>query len=482
MEKNKMKSTAFTPARPKRAYFRILWFSLFIFIWLISLSGCQGLTGLLATPTSTVTPAPTFTPTPALNLEGPAISPLLVGNNVWFYPDERVWNVAGQAGLRIIRIGGNAFDDNMPPKTFLMDWVTHIQAMGAEPMIQVSRYLGPEAAAELVKYFNLETGKKVIFWNIGNEPKCNQISETSAAEVASYIKPIAAAMKAVDPSIKIFAPDECEFYDSYYEALFKGDNSTTDISGKVPGQSYYYVDGISWHRYIGYPPGNVNIEGLTTAGAEDFLTRIQKTRALVDQVNAAQGRVGAEALEWGIGEFNSNDGQKVCSFENGQMFAEVYGSIMKYGGAYGETWSMFENRGNCFGTDFSFVDGKMRPRSTYYHMQMISENLSGFYLDGSSTVESLRVFGAVDPLAGKISVMLLNIDTADSQTCTLRLNSSPIQADGCRVNLPAGLEVDLEQTIGSQTSMVLVFNLQGRLVKTTLYAKGDEAPQTIRLP
>ena len=61
-------------------------------------------------------------------------------------------------------------------------------------------------------------------------------------------------MKAVDSSIKIFAPDECEYFDAYYESLFKGDNSAVDVSGKAPGQSYYYVDGVSWHSYIGYPP------------------------------------------------------------------------------------------------------------------------------------------------------------------------------------------------------------------------------------
>jgi hypothetical protein len=405
-----------------------------------------------------------------------------VGNNVWLYPDDKVWDVSSKAGLRILRIGGNEFDKNMPPKTFLTDWVNRIKAMNAEPMVQISRYQDAKAAAELVNYFNIETGKKVTFWNIGNEPYCNKISLMAAANVASYIKSIAAAMKAVDPSIKIFAPDECDFYDSYYEALFKGDNSDADISGKVPGQSYYYIDGVSWHRYIGYPPGNIKIDGLTTAGAEDFQIRSQKTRKLVDKANAAQGRVGADVLQWGIGEFNSNDGKMVCSFENGQMFAEVYGAIMKYGGTYGATWSMFESRGNCFGSDFSFVNAKMQPRPTFYHMQMISENFSGFYLEGTSNLDSVRAFGSVDLDKGKIVVMLLNIDTTNPHTCTLRLNSNPIKAGECRINIPVGLAVDFKQAIGSQTSMVLVFNLQGQLDKTITYAKGDVAPNIVNYP
>ena len=240
------------------------------------------------------------------------------------YPDARIWGIASQAELRIVRIGGTASDQYMPPNEMLSGWVNAIKAMGAEPMIQVSHFNGAEAAAE----------------------------------VASTNKPIAAAMKAVDPTIKIFAPDECDFYDAYYAALLRGDDSATDISGKVPGQNYYYNDGVSWHRHVGYTPENIEIERLTTAGANDYLVTIQKTRALIDKVNTARGRLGTDALQWGIGEFNSSEGRRVGSFENGQMFAEVYGYIMKYGGTYGATWSMYENGGKCFGTDYGFVDAK----------------------------------------------------------------------------------------------------------------------------
>lgn len=84
----------------------------------------------------------------------------------------------------------------------------------------------------------------------------------------------------------------------------------------------------------------INLARLTTAGANDFLVRIQKTKDLIDNANAAQRRVGVDAVQWRIGEFNSSDGRIVCSFENGQMFAQVYGYIMKYRGMYGETWSL----------------------------------------------------------------------------------------------------------------------------------------------
>lgn len=445
------------------------------------LAGCQPI--MLEDPPAVSVPATGTATMPAsLNLSGPVISPLLVGNNAWMYPDARVWNIASQVGLRIIRIGGIAFDKNILPNNMLADYVAQIKAMGAAPMIQVSRFDGPDAAAAVVRYFNIETGDPVQYWNIGNEPFCGHITESSASEVAAYIKPIATAMKAMDPAIKIFAPDECYFYEDFYSALFSGDDSPADISGKVPGQEYYYIDGISWHMYVGYPPENIAVEQLTTAGAATFEDLARRTRLLVDQVNTARERSGADALQWGIGEFNSSDGQRVCTFENGQMFAEVYGELMKYGAAYGATWSMFENGGRCFVSDFSFVDAKMQPRSSYYHMQMVAQNFNGNYLEGSSNLDTIRAYGAVDVNLDRISVMLLNISVENPQTCVLRLDATPIVAAGCQVNLPAGLDVEVVHEIASQTSVVLIFDLRGKLLRTISYSKGTESPTTNNNP
>ena len=435
-------------------------------------------------PTITPTPTMTFTPGPVLPN---AISPYLVGNNVWLNPSDQIWNTSAQAGLTIVRIGGIEYDNNFPSNAQLTTWVNKIKALGAEPMIQISRFASPAAAADVVRYFNVTTGNKVKFWNIGNEPHCGQDNLGSAADVAAYVKSLAPAMKAVDPTIKIYAPDECDYHDVYFNAIIKGDNSANDITGKVPGKDYYYLDGLAWHRYVGYAPENIQISGLTTAGAQDFLTRIQKTRILVDNANAAQGRTGENALQWGIGEFNGSNGARVCSYENGQMFAQVYGYIMKYGGVYGETWSMFESGGNCGTTDFSFIGADGKPRSSFYHMQMVAKNFSGSYLDGASNLSGIRTFGAIDTAANKIVVMLLNIETSGQRACTIRLNSDLIGAGDCRVNIPAGVAVSFNQTIGSQTSMVLVFNLQGQLVQTITYSRagnwtGGNPPTVVNFP
>jgi hypothetical protein len=413
------------------------------------------------------------------------ISTLLIGNNVWHYPGQPAWDTAAQAGLDVIRIGGFAYDDHMLPNDWLANWVDLIKGMGAEPMIQVSRHDGPEAAAEVVRNFKVETDNPVRYWNIGNEPSCGEgMNSVAAAEsIAAYIKDIAPAMKAVDPSILIYAPDECDFVDITYGALFKGDDSAADISGKVPGQEYYYVDGISWHRYIGFPPEEIDIDGLTTAGAADFLARIQKTRALVDQANAARNRTGDAALQWGIGEFNGRDGRRVCTFENGQMFGLLYGYIMRYGGAYGATWSMLEHGGVCMGTDFSFMNSDFSPRATFYHMQMISRYFSGFYVDVTTNIDGIQAFGAVDPDQDRLALILLNIDTDDDYQCALHFDAVPEGAEGCHISMPVSLAKQHSITLDRESTLLLAFDPEGEIMETTTYSRAhwseDQAPSTV---
>ena len=405
---------------------------------------------------------------------GPEISTLLVGNNVWLNPSDQVWDVTGQAQLGLVRIGGIRYDNEMPSTSQLTEWVDRIKSIGAEPMLQVSRHDGPAAAAALVQHFNVDSGNRVTYWNIGNEPHCGENTVAAAADVAAYIKEIAPAMKAVDPSIRIFAPDECDFLGTYYGALFSGNGDASDVSGRIPGADYFYVDGVSWHRYVGYPPANLQTRDLPTAGAQDFAVRIERTRELIDAANAARGRTGDDALQWGIGEFNSSEGGRVCSFENGQMFAQVYRYVMKYGGTYAATWSMFENGGRCEGTDYSFVNSDMTPRSSYYHLQMISRHFSGYYLDGTSNTEGIRAFGAFDPERGRIAVMLLNVDADQDHTCILRLNTRPATSDACQINIPAERDVEHELTLDRQSTFVTVFDLEGNPLSTERYARLEE--------
>jgi hypothetical protein len=388
------------------------------------------------------------------------ISPMLVGSNVWYNPNDQVWQLTEDCGVQTLRIGGHAYDDNVPSNTQLKTWVTQIQSMGAQPILQVSQYGTPEQAAALVKFFNIDsaTGKPIKYWNIGNEPWLQAGRppvSTAGALVEVYFKPIAIAMKAIDSTIKIIGPDYCYYIDEGINDLFGGKN---DIAGKIPGKSYYYCDGISWHRYP--QDGNIN---LAYEGIEDFKGSIIKCKAKVDEVNASHNRTGDNALIWGIGEYNAKGGAENHTWENGQMFGGVLGLCMKYEATYTTSWSMFESGGNRQGSDFSFIDGNMIPRASYRHMQMIAKNFKGEYVDGISSLEDILVFGSKN--GDTVSVMIMNRKADAPASYTLHLNLSDTSENDVQLNVDAGSSIKYSDIISGRATQLLVFK-NGEIIKT----------------
>jgi hypothetical protein len=381
------------------------------------------------------------------------ISPLLVGTNVWYInPEQKIWDQVEECGVTSIRIGGHAYDRKMPSNETLLDWVKKIQAMGAEPIIQVSQYDPVEAASDLVHFFNIEKKGEVApvkYWSIGNEPwlQADRPSmDTMGIFIETFWKPRAAAMKEVDPTIKIYGPDACDYFDVMYDDLFGGKN---DITGKVPGKNYYYCDGLTFHRY---PQGNGNPG---TEGADDLYVRIVKAKKKVDEVNKQKGRTGEDALGWGITEYNSKGGPEVHTWGNGQMFGQILGACMKYEAKFTNTWSMFEHGGSRTGSDFSMIDGNGTPRASYRHMQFIAKYFTGEYLDGTSTSDNVKVFGATNN--GVISVMIINRE-GGSKDYILRLDNKNIESDNLKLNIAAGKDLEYKDSIPELTTQVLIFD------------------------
>lgn len=395
------------------------------------------------------------------------ISPRLVGTNVWFSQlDTKVWDLTRDCGVKTIRIGGHAYDKNMPSDETLLDWVKKIQAMGAEPVMQVSQYQPAEAAARIVKFFNVEKHEGISpikYWSIGNEPwlQDNRPEQSKmGALVEAYFKPLAAAMKSVDASIKIYGPNECD-YMAYYDDLFGGKN---DITGKVPGHDYYYCDGLTWHRY---PQGSGDP---ATEGANDFKVRSIKAKAKVDQINKLHHRKDGNSFQWGIGEYNSKGGPEVHSWGNGQMFGAVLGYCMQYGAMYANTWSMFEHGGDRKGSDFSSIDGAhMTPRASYRHMQLVAKYFTGSFVKGTASDSAFMVYGAKD--GNRLSVMIMNRGFGQAKPYTLYLKDTRKKEKGVCLVLQGQHKGTYKDIIQPRATQVLVF--QGDSITKVNYTSED---------
>src|SRR6266511_2855115 len=351
---------------------------------------------------------------------GAPVTPYLIGQNYWFFradlPDLPFPTVKN-SGVTIVRIGGRTFDNTPLTDAQLLQQVDKIRSIGAEPLIQVSRH----HVAATVQYINGASARNVKFWSIGNEPDLGFVGGEVqlAAAVAVYIKQISPAMRDVDPSITIIAPDMAFYSATKFNELLGG---ASDITGK-DAQGRYYIDCVSFHRY-----------GASTFTREQALNDMHsdfennRVVPLVNRIafaNSLNDRTGSAALKWALTEFNiltanppnfSGDtrinnpaGYGVSSFFNGQFFAEYYRVAMKRGVAFMNSWSIREGGGNGSAGDLGYLGGNINapvPRSSYYHMQMIANYLlPGGYLPSASSAPNLAVLSTSAKCQTRLAVM-----------------------------------------------------------------------------
>jgi len=431
-------------------------------------------------------------------LKGQTISPFLFGQNSWmpyaygsqvYYGQlDKVWAKVKDSKVQMIRIGGIAPDFNRPTNDQYIALIDSIRKIGAEPIVQVPYGRGTYTAtdaADIVTYLNVTMGRNVKYWSISNEPNLATQGYTvvPVSTVESYIKSFASAMKAVDPTILIAGP-ECAWYDApYYNSLIGGAN---DITGQ-DANGRYYIDIVSFHSYpFGGTQSRSDVVNYPSGG---LASTIASLLSLINNANTKNGRTGSEALAWAITEFNVNyqnpssntiDGVGVYSFLNGQFWAEYFGVGMANGAFAILPWSIQESAGNRTTYDLGYLDNNTTfiPRATYYHEQMMADNFKGSYITSTDNQSLVKTFASAN--SDQVAVMILNQDQANGYKYKLQLNTNTITGPPLVINVNAGINSFIVDSIPSQSSCIVVFDKSGTFVKKCIYsllmASSDQAP------
>ena len=398
------------------------------------------------------------------------ISPVFFGQNHWLAQGDEgrtgylqlLWPKVKESGVQLIRIGGNAYNIQPPSLARWTAMVDSVQAIGAEPLLQVPYTFTAAQATELVKKLNASGRRPIRYWSIGNEPMLHE--KISLEEVHAYLMRIAPALRAADPSIKILISDEAWMRQPAYEALCGGN---LDMTGK-DAAGRWLIDGFSYHSY---PNGEkYDRNDVIATGVQKIRDQTKALVALIEKANLKQGRTGDARLSWALTEVNVTyanpdrdlEGNGMPSFLGGQFLAEIFGIGMEYGALTIAPWCISET--DNIKTDFGFLGlpPDFSPRSSYYHTQMMAQYLKGHFMKTASTDPLLKIIGARN--AQQISILVLNEDQQGDRTIklSLSLDGSPMQAD-------AGLKTNLEITISSQTSQVYVLNAKGKLLEKITY-------------
>ncbi|HWZ87553.1 MAG TPA: hypothetical protein VNW92_01850, partial [Polyangiaceae bacterium] len=131
-------------------------------------------------------------------------------------------------------------------------------------------------------------------------------------------------------------------------------------------------------------------------------------------------------------------------------------------------------------TDLGYLDGPLgstKPRSSYYHLQLLAQNFAGHYAPATSSEPLLRVVAAGD--GSHVSVALLNESLDQSYDFGVRLDKGPLtQPKSVSVAVDAALAVEYSGTLAAQATELLVFDSAGKLGKRVDYAIADARSAT----
>lgn len=405
------------------------------------------------------------------------ISSYLYGQNYWIAEgDEKgrpgyidlLWPQVEKSGIDLIRIGGNGYLD-LPERKRLNQMVDSVQSIGAEPLLQIPRTFTAQQTRELVRYYNKSNRKPIKYWCIGNEPLHSQ-HNLKIEQVYTYIKEIAPAVKDVDENVKIFIFDEASLNEEAYRSFCGG---IFDVTGKNPNGTWM-IDGFAFHNY---PNGHqFDRDDVIFTGPVKIKREVVSLKKMMKDANKKHNRVGDYELLWALTEVNVtyvNPDREISGFGNpsflgGQFIAEMFALGMEYGAFTVSPWCISET--DQVQTDFGYIGfpKEFYPRSSYYHTKMMSEYIVGNYVKSISNQGYVKTVASVTDSG--LSILIMNQDNLRNFSFDIYSNANTLISDKpLFIALNTDINIDCEGYITNQTSLLLVFNREGRLTKKITY-------------
>jgi hypothetical protein len=361
-----------------------------------------------------------------------------------------LFDAARASGITFLRFPGGNYGDVNVIRPFDIDMLMTIaRLIGAEPSIHVRLQNGtPEAAAEMVRYTNVQKGYGVRYWYVGNEPSL--YADYSVEQLNREWRPIALAMLAVDPDIVLIGPDPHQ-WTGLEDSTLVDDSGQEWVAGFLAANGDL-VDIVSVHRY----PFPRDAADPATTVADLRANTLEWTGLLSRLRSVAESATGRTDYRYAVTEVNSHwsattggEATNDSSF-NAIWWADVLGKLI-YDGAYLVNYFDLQSTDGRGGWGLLAANA---PRPSYYVYQLY-QRFGTELVAASSTEEFVSAYAAIRPDGG-LSVIVTNLNddprsvtyTSDQreplQTALLLDEHSlaaevpdPRSADGTSIVLPA---------------------------------------------
>jgi hypothetical protein len=408
---------------------------LFTNLALILLAGCgtKGAGGSTAGSDSNAVPAAMPAPIPNILTVNPKmelgpISPYVYGSNYgpWTAVPFGKMEEALDSHVTAIRWpGGNWGDRNDIQLRQLDSFITLCKQIGAIPTLSVRLMDGtPEAAAQLVRYANIEKGYQIRYWSIGNEPDLyakRPAVEYDTQRFNREWRAIAVAMKAVDPTIMLMGPELSGGYSSNFA------KNPKDASGRDWMSEFLKINGdlidiVTYHRYPF--PVNSTGEGYSVDDLRKDLPEWTRTvRYLRGLIRETTGR----DLPIAVTEASSDSSSAIRgagtpdSFYHAIWWADALGRLIDENVVMVNQWDFTTASAEQGGWGLIAISGV---RLTYYVYQMYHQ-FGTERIYAASGLADVSISAAKRP-DGTLTIMVINL--ADSE------QRVPIQVQGLKLS------------------------------------------------
>ncbi|GAA4879478.1 cellulose binding domain-containing protein [Kitasatospora terrestris] len=289
------------------------------------------------------------------------VGPAALGANTAIWDsamnDPEVATLYRAAGIGALRYPGGSYSDiyhwvdntapggYVAPGTGFGAFMGTVRATGAQPILIANYGSGTaQEAADWVRYANLTKGYGAKYWEIGNEIYGNGVygsgwendthADKSPDQYAREVKAYAAAMKAVDPTVKIGAVLTMpgNWPDGIVAAGGTGDWNHTVLAAVA-----HDVDFVSVHWYPNTSTGDQSLAAVRQLPGE-----LREVRDLLDRY------AGADSARIGIAmtEVNSNSGGGAFTTRpNGLFAAEAMSTALENGVFTVDWWDTHNGAG-----------------------------------------------------------------------------------------------------------------------------------------
>lgn len=239
-----------------------------------------------------------------------AISPFIYGSNLPAKTEfeKDVAQFAKDSGITIFRFPGGGLEGyhwksgtfektdryQTAPLAKIDNVIEFAKLSGAKLLLEVNITPGtPEEAAQWVGYMNQQTDFRVDYWELGNEVYGNwDEAHMSAEEYAVLVNKFSAAMKAVDPTIKI--------------GVDVGGMNYPDFDATVIKNTADAIDFLSFHWYPNHVNHDHPMNNSVHPSPEEVMANAHAIPQIVARFNRIiekyaphrQGKIELTFLEW----------------------------------------------------------------------------------------------------------------------------------------------------------------------------------------